>query len=267
MQNQKIYFITYGDNNFSIAKKHIVGLAKHSGFFEDAFTFGPKDLDQQFKKKFSDILGNVIGGGFWIWKHNIIEKVLKQIKDNDVVVYSDAGATFNFHGKKRFFEYIDLLNSSEYGNFRIECENHHKEIQFTTKELFSYFNVDIDSDIANSTQLQGGHLIFKKNKHTYDFLNEFKNVLNFDKNLITNEYNSLEQNNKFIENRHDQSIFSLLSKIYGGTSIKNETIFPKGSEDQYLYPFLSIRKGGHGFKDKAKFYINYRKRIQEPRYF
>ena len=50
-----------------------------------------------------------------------------------------------------------------------------------------------------------------------------------------------------------QLYFSLLSKIYGGTSIENETIFPKGSEDQYLYPFLSIRKGGHGFKDKAKF--------------
>ena len=69
--------------------------------------------------------------------------------------------------KNRFEEYIDMLNDSEYGNFRIECESIHKEKDWSTKELFHYFDIDPFSDIGLNTQLEATHMIFKKNEHDY----------------------------------------------------------------------------------------------------
>ena len=45
----KIYFITYGDQKYSISKRHLIGLAKHSKFFDHSISFGPKDIDNSFK--------------------------------------------------------------------------------------------------------------------------------------------------------------------------------------------------------------------------
>ena len=52
MKKQKIYFITYGDEKFKLSKKHLIGLAKYSGLFEECISFGPKDLDKEFVKKY-----------------------------------------------------------------------------------------------------------------------------------------------------------------------------------------------------------------------
>ncbi len=263
----KIYFITYGDENFDIAKKHIIGLAKYSGFFEESISFSREDLDIEFKKKYNKILNMPRGGGYWIWKHRIIENFLDKINKNDLIVYSDAGATFNYKAKKRFFEYIDIINGSEYGNFRIECEPHFIENEWTIKELFNFFNLEQLSDIGTSTQLEGGHMIIKKNEHTDFYLNEFKKVIEYDQELITDNYNKKQNFQNFKENRHDQSIFSLLSKKYGCEYIENETEYKNRPELQYESPFLSVRRYGHGLKDTFKFYTFYNKIRKQPAYF
>ena len=82
----KTYFVTYGDNNFRISKNHLIYLAKQSGFFNDSFSFGTKYLSAEFKKKYSEVLNNKRGGGYWIWKHEIIFNLLKNVNDGDVVV-------------------------------------------------------------------------------------------------------------------------------------------------------------------------------------
>ena len=263
----KKIFLTYGDKKFSVAKKHLVLLAKESSMFDHIVSLGPSDLDSDFKKEYAHILREQKGGGFWIWKHRIIKNVLMDISNNDLVIYCDAGASLNYKAKKRFQEYIEIINSSEFGNFRMECEPQYKEYQYTTRELFDYFNVSHSKKIKSGTQLQAGHMIFKKTKHTENYFKSYSELLKNDALLITDIYNSKEQDQGFIENRHDQSIFSLMTKIYGGEIIKNETEFKHRPLDQYSYPFLSVRTYGHGFRDKARFYLNKKKYSKEIVYF
>ena len=52
----KIYFLTYGDNKFYLSKKHITSLAKKSNYFDYVIDMGPKDLDVEFRNKYSNIL-------------------------------------------------------------------------------------------------------------------------------------------------------------------------------------------------------------------
>ena len=52
----KKIFLTYGDNNFKIAKKHLALLAKESSFFDQVIALGPNDLDYDFKKNIVTLL-------------------------------------------------------------------------------------------------------------------------------------------------------------------------------------------------------------------
>ena len=165
---------------------------KESGLFQNVNGFGNSSLNLSFREKYKDILKEPRGAGYWIWKHEIINNSLDELNENDLVVYSDAGSSFNYFAKDKFYSYIDELNSSDYGNFFFECESKHKEIQYTSTNLFKYFNVEKESEIAKSTQLEATHMIFKKNEHTENYLSEYKKLLEADPYLITDKYNNVD---------------------------------------------------------------------------
>ena len=53
---QKIQFITYGDSKkYSISKKHLINLAKHSNFFDNCISFTENDLDDKFQDTFKNM--------------------------------------------------------------------------------------------------------------------------------------------------------------------------------------------------------------------
>tara|TARA_B100000242_G_C43050114_1_gene490587 strand:+ start:1017 stop:1832 length:816 start_codon:yes stop_codon:yes gene_type:complete len=266
-EKQKIHFITYGDSiKYLLSIKHIKNLANRSGIFETIKSYSKKDIDQTFLKKYKDVIDQSRGGGFYLWKPWIILNTLNYIDENDIIYYSDAGSSFNPYGVERFKEYINLLNSSEFGNLRFENKKIYIEKHWTTKEILKYFNEDLNSKISNTPQLLGGHLLFKKNDHTKFFFEKFFEVINHDFNLITDFYN-LDQIEGFVENRHDQSILSIISKKYGGVILENETFFENNPENQYEYPILSVRNYGHGLRDYIKYYLNIDNKKNKPIFF
>ena len=68
-------------------------------------------------------------------------------------------------------------------------------------------------------------MFFKKNNNSINYFNEYEILLDTNSELITDAYNQSYQINGFCENRHDQSIFSLMSKTLGSEIIPNETEF------------------------------------------
>ena len=266
--NQKLHFLVYGDSSkYYISKKHIANMAKKSNFFDSINVLSKKSLDKRFLTKYHNILSRPRGGGYWLWKPYIILNKLNQIKKDDIIVYVDSGSSFNYLAKDKFYEYINMIRSSEAGTLMFENLKENTEIKYTTKELFQYFKIDLNSNIARTTQLMGGHLIFKKNNHSEHVLNEFFKVIDFDDELISNYYDNSIQHDKFISNRNDQSILSLLSKTTGGINLENETFFEKGSDLQKNFPFLSVRHYGHGKKSIIKYYLNHKNIKNTPKYF
>ncbi len=266
---QRKIFITYSNSKeFTVSKDHLISLAKYSNFFDNCISYSFNDLDQNFVKKYSNIFKSSRGGGFWIWKLNIIEKTLKDMNENDILIYCDAGSSLNYHAHRRFNEYIDILNANDdTSNLRIECEKHHIENEWTSKELFNFFQISPNSKIGLSTQLEAGHILFKKNNQTDEIIKLFHKVLDYDEELITDYYNGTNQISRFRECRHDQSIWSLLTKIYGGIILENETDFRGREIEQYDYPFLAVRRKGHGLRDRMKYKLLKRYYKSKPSYF
>jgi hypothetical protein len=83
-----------------------------------------------------------------------------------------------------------------------------------------------------SGQYLGGIMILRKNGHLRKFVEEFEKCINFDKFLITDKYNE-NQEKYFKDNRHDQSISSIIRKKIGSI------VIPK--DESLKYPFWATR--------------------------
>lgn len=246
----KIHFINYGDNNFKNSKIRLCNEAIKSEWFDTVSDYGPDDLSDQFKEKFKYILSQKRGAGYWIWKCHIIKKKLNEINDNDILIYLDAGCTINTKGINRFYEYIDILDESETGIISFQMGSDEK--LWTTKEIFDYFKIDSEDNIANTGQLIGGIRIMKKNKNLINMIDKEIKAL-YDNPLMFTDYYNDNQNSYFIDNRHEQSIFSIIRKMHNPILLEDETNFSFGSEESLKYPFWATRiKDNQLIKDKSQ---------------
>jgi hypothetical protein len=229
-----IYFFSYGNHKFEKSKVRILNQAKLSGFFDKCDVYGLEDIDESFKEKFNDIFKYERGGGYWIWKFYFIKKYLDEINDNDIIVYCDAGSTINIHGKKRYNEYIDIINKSDKGFLSFFLE--YKETKWTIKELYEFFNINIDDPCINNLHYLSGLLILKKCDNVIKIIDDCLRAIRYDRYLITDNYNN-NQSSGFTENRHDQSLLSLTRKIHGSINISGDEFETRNN----IYPFWATR--------------------------
>ena len=234
-----------------IQKKRLLKEAEEFGAFKSVTGYGPENLPVDFFKQFKDILIQPRGGGYWIWRPIILLEKLNKMKEGEYLIYLDAGCHLNKYGKKRFFEYIEMLNNSEYGIMSFQMSgklgpgNLEKENKWTNSEIFKYLDVDINGEHGNSGQYLGGILVMKKNEHLLKIIKLLIKALNDDPLMYTDNYNT-NQHPQFKENRHEQSLFSLLRKIHGSIVLDGDESFmvPFNSEESMKYPFWAARIKG-----------------------
>ena len=223
-----IHFITYGDSMYNETKQRLYNQASNLGWFDKITSYGPEDLDEEFKEKFKEILALPRGGGYWIWKPYIINKHMQMIKDDDILIYLDAGCYINPKGFERFKEYIEILKNNDEGCISFQM-NHHIEKKWTTKEIFENFNINSDSkDIIESGQIIATVKMFRKCANSINIVSAWLNALHANPLLFTDHYNKNKQCEIFIDNRHDQSICSVLCKLYKTIILEDETYFEDG---------------------------------------
>ena len=238
----KINFITYGNDKFIKAKIRLLNQAKHFNEFDTITGYGPSDLDSEFREKYKDVLFQSRGGGYWIWRYHLIQKLLKKMQQNEILIYIDAGCHLNPKGKDRFHQYIEMLKKSEHGMLSFQMHNQ-IEKTWTVKEIFDYFGIERESEIGNQGQYLGGILFIKKCQHSEKFIDRMLQILEEDRNLFTDFYNSRNQGQYFKDNRHEQSVSSILRKIMGSEVIpKDETWFSSfGNGESLKYPIWAKR--------------------------
>ena len=266
MNYKKQHFISYGDDRPN-AVSRIKKQAESFNTFSTIDVYSNNNIyDDEFKKKYSYVLNQKRGGGYWLWKYYLINKKIKEIDDGEYIIYCDAGCELNNKGIKRYYEYLDMLKESNYGFISFPLIwNKKKEPPpnqgctdkvWSIRQLFDFLKIDINSEIAGTPQYPATILILKKCTHSLKILDEYRKVLEYDQKLITDFYNNKGQDIFFRENRHDQSIWSLLRKKYGSIMLeKDETFFyfttPEGNNlshnkyknvvEKFKYPFWATR--------------------------
>ena len=161
-------------------------------------------------EKNKEILSKRRGDGYWLWKPYFILKTFKEkLNNGDYLFYTDAGILY----MNSTYQVIDFLKeqNSEMWFDRITL----KEKEYSKRDVFILLGVDMPF-YRETYQYMGGIQVYKKSKYTEKFLEELL-YYSQDKRLITDNPNTQGQPNYpgFKDNRHDQSILSLLIKKYG----------------------------------------------------
>lgn len=217
-----IHFITYGDDKYKQSRERICQEAKDSNWFYTVKYYTNNDYDEKFYNKNKVILDIPKGGGYWVWKPYFIKKHLKEeLKDNDVLVYVDSGCSINKENKEEFNRYIDIVKNHNTGIIGFQYTNlFYQEKMWNIQETFDYFKVT-NTDIMDTPQICGGIQIIHKKPKAIEIIDKWYNVIEDNILLFTDFYNNKQTNHYFKDNRHDQSIQSVIKKIYKVPIIQN----------------------------------------------
>jgi hypothetical protein len=237
---QNTHFISFGCEKYSLTKLRLKKEAEDSHFFSSINIYSPKDFGEDFEH-IPFIQNNPRGYGCWIWKLYFVLKKLRQIKDNDILVYADAGSSVNKDGKGRLNEYLTMLNDKN--DKDILCfQMIHLEYKYTKNDIFEYFNVD--DKHKNSGQYVGGVLFIRKTNRIIKCLEKLYEINSNNYNFLDDSRGNTPNHPEFIDCRHDQSTFSVMMKqLYNNkVVIPEETWPPNGDWDEVSHvPVLAKR--------------------------
>lgn len=247
-----IYEITYANKKYERALKLNLLSAKLHGA-DRVIGYSERDIDKEYIEKNKHIWIRERGGGYWIWKPYIILKTLDLIGEDDVLLYCDAGTVF--------VNSIRLLKSTmdaqqvDIMPFQLLAP----EKQWTKRDAFILMECD-SPEYTETSQILSGYILMRKNERVKKLFSEFLEYAQ-DERIITDNDNVLGQPNYegFNENRHDQTIFSLLCKKYGLKTFRDPSQYGLYYKDFYsedvknrsTYPQIvnSHRLGWFGIKD------------------
>lgn len=210
-----IYEVSYANSGWKRAQKLNNNSALKVGGFDKIFSFSDEDIDDDFKKKNKKILSYKRGNGYWLWKPYFINKALKELKYGEYLMYCDSGAYFINNVKYL----VDFMNDNNIDFLPFELD--YPEKIRTKRDAFIIMNCD-KKEYTDSNQFLAGYMMIKKTKKTEKVVKEWLKYAQ-DYRIITDSPNELGKPNYdgFIENRHDQTAYSLTLKKNGYKAYKD----------------------------------------------
>lgn len=215
--------VTYSTKSYEKTRKYNVKMAYKKGKADKVFEYCEKDLSKEFREKNKRILSCGRGGGYWIWKPYVVNEAMEQLEEGDYLFYCDSGA-FVVRDLHILTEYMD---QKQIDMMLFDLDFQEKE--FTKRDVFLELGCD-KKCYTDSLQRCATYFLLKKTPCAKSFVEQWLiYVQNYE--LISDEDNTIyhmQNYNGFRENRHDQSIFSVLSKKNGIQSFQDIS--------QYRYP-------------------------------
>ena len=245
----KIVFATFADSRYGKAMERIKKETENFGFDERYF-FSERDLPKDFFKGFSPKIYRR-GYGYWIWKPYIVSKMMSRLNDGDILVYTDAGTQWHISGRKRFEEYVGMLNEERP---IVVFQQPYLVKDWTKVDVLKYICPDDWKKYAMTLQFCGGIHLSLKCFTTENLFAEWNYITQNHRDLVTDKA-SLSQNLQgFQENRHDQSIFTLLVKKIPHNVVSWEEVESLDNDwtGHDKFPLWAKRDKGERLMDKIK---------------
>jgi hypothetical protein len=230
--------------------------AKRMHIYDHIFTYDEYRLDEDFSSHFKDKLKSGRGFGYWVWKPQIILQTLEKMDEGDILQYTDAGCHLNKKGIKRLYEYFKLADLSETGILAFQSKasddkNLEKALELLEKhwtkgDLFDYFGVRDNKKIYNTGQVGAGILFIKKTTDSLRIIQKWVQVYYDDFSLADDTLSKSPNFPGFQENRHDQSVFSIIAKINNIPTISSFEYWQPDFKKLKNYPVLALRDMNYG---------------------
>ncbi|MEI8339596.1 MAG: hypothetical protein WCF94_02940, partial [bacterium] len=239
----KIIFITFGGPtpNYHAAVKRLCAQAKSFNVFDQVIGYTDKDLIgfSGFYNMHKDFIkNNSRGYGYWIWKPFLILENLINMQEGDLLFYCDAGCELNIKGKENFLQLLSRARNNLISATRGGSDDY----RYSKVDLINFLNMDKDLYLLKKPQVQAGVLIIKKTAKALELFEEYYDICSQHYNFIDDSQSDTENHIGFVENKHDQSVFSLLVKKHKLINFDiDKYIFNNNFLNRSTYPIFVIR--------------------------
>lgn len=225
-QSIKVTLVNYSNKDYLKSQKKNNQTGLLVGDFERVISYTDQDIDINFYNQNIDILKEKRGNGYWIWKPYFIKKTLELMNDGELMFYCDSGS--HFIGSVK--EIVENIQNQDIVPFELQ----QNESYWTKRDTFVLMNCENDH-FSKTKQRLASFILLKKSDFTMKFVEEW---LNFSKDprIVTDISNQCAFPNfaEFIDHRHDQSIFSILTKKYSLQAYRDPSQYGNGFRE--LYP-------------------------------
>lgn len=205
-----ILAINYANEKFRGAQKMNTKKAYQFGA-DRVIEYNEHSLPQDFQEKNKDILCAVRGGGYWLWKPYIILDAFEQIEEGDYLIYTDSGSAFI----RPIRLLLDAMDREGTDVMCFSLTPPCLERKYSKRDALILMDCD-RAEYIETPQIASGYIVVKKTERVRALLGEFLSYIQ-DRRIVTDDPSCLgvPEYPDFIENRHDQTIWSLLCKKYG----------------------------------------------------
>jgi hypothetical protein len=201
------------------------------------------------------------GYGYWTWKPAIINDVINSSLDGDIIIYSDLGNYVNPHGKLMYQHILRTLDGLRLPIIANQLSSDQFiERRYTKGDVLDYFRVRDQQHIINTGMYQAGIIFFIKTPETTSIFRSWLSVLHDGLHLFDDSPSISPSYVDFVDHRHDQSAFSIISKINQIYSIPAEFFFVSDYRQiNYLKfsPILHLRDMGGDLPYNTESYLRY----------
>lgn len=147
------------------------------------------------------------GYGYWDWKPYVIYATMMSTNAS-TIIYCDSGSRFSL-------SYTDALRMGQQYDVTASKRSCYPEREWTKGDIYEHFGMSTEND--TSIQLLAQWMIFRNNDETRALVHEWM-LLSQNVQLISDKASKTANHPTFRENRHDQSLLSMLVKVRPVTS-------------------------------------------------
>jgi hypothetical protein len=205
----EIILINYADQGYVKAQAKNTRTGSRFGGFTKVINFQKKHLGQHFLNRNKELFSKRRGAGYWVWKPYIMLYTLQNLsKPGDWIFYSDSGSHFT----GSIMPWIHHAERKRQNMVFFDVGPSHPERRWSKRDAFVYMQCDSEA-YANSIQRLSGYQLVRNCPEAIRFYHECLRY-NEDIRIVSDEENTCRKPNYegFEENRHDQTVLSLLSK-------------------------------------------------------
>lgn len=238
------HLVSYADDKFKDEQKFLE--KNHS----ENFNIKSYDRDWLVSTNFYEdnqtLLDEEKGGGWWAWKPYVILDALRNVQENDYILYCDCGDMISPSIK----EFVENTLSDDDFCLLLLGGNLNKE--YTKRDCFILMECDED-DYWNSNQLEAGVQVWKATEQSIKVVSDWMEFC-IDSRIIKDDESVLGENfPSFKSHRNDQSILTNIA-IKEGLSVSNHE-FRNFIECDYDYWYERYPRSDLG-RDIDKFLVS-----------
>lgn len=240
-KTRKISLVSFANSGSGFSRERVKFEADEMGCFSDVSLYDEHDFDKEYwEKNKSHFLDNPRGYGYWAWKPYFIKRKLSELAEGDAVVYMDMGCTILPKNKSRLLEWVHRARYSRSGILS-PCFGPYFERNWSKGDIFDFIDRNYNKDHVDlydkAVQCGATVLVVVKNKKSVELIDRWNDIMENHFDFCTDSPSKFPNHPQFVENRHDQSVFSMLSKIYGIETIPTA----KGILDKKNSPIICTR--------------------------